>query len=121
MDGKIIRCKLVASAATNGHGPLFPNRRRFWFCNDRPTRPLEKTAGFVSRDVLEELDWLIDRVQDAGYDRVLIANFSSPQIRPAYAVRVLIPCIETTNPLYTGTRARATLIRDLLPRPMKCG
>jgi ribosomal protein S12 methylthiotransferase accessory factor len=100
---------------------LVPESQVFWFCNDRPTRDLEKTAGFVSRNVLEELEWLIDRVQDAGYERVLIADFSCPQIRPAYAVRVLIPGIETTNPLYTGNRGRATLIRDLLPRPMKCG
>jgi ribosomal protein S12 methylthiotransferase accessory factor len=95
---------------------LVPKSQVFWFGNDRPTRALEKTAGFDSRDVLEELEWLIDRVQDGGYEHILLANFTCAQIHPAYAVRILIPGIETTNPLHAGARGRATLIRDLLPR-----
>ena len=55
-------------------------------------------------------------MEEAGFEHFLVTDYSAPRIRPAHAVRVIIPGIETTNPLFTGTRARATLIRDLLPR-----
>jgi ribosomal protein S12 methylthiotransferase accessory factor len=87
----------------------------FWFGNDRPTRSFEQTAGFRSRDILRELDWMVSRVVDAGCTRFLVADYTIPRIDPAYAVRVLIPDLETTNPLSTGRRARVTLLRDLLP------
>lgn len=88
----------------------------FWFANDRPVRSFAETKGFRSRDVLEELEWIVDRVHDAGYPRLLVADYTMSRIAPAYAVRVLIPGSETTNPLCTGIRGRATCIRDLLPR-----
>jgi ribosomal protein S12 methylthiotransferase accessory factor len=93
-----------------------PRSQISWFSNDRPVRPLADTAGFKSRDILQELEWMVDRVLDAGCEMLLVADFTMPRIRPAYAVRVLIPGLETTNPLFTGRRARATILRDLLPR-----
>ena len=95
---------------------MVPKSQVFWFCNDRPTRPLAASGGIVVRDILEELEWIVDRVEDAGYPRMLVADLTMPAIRPACAVRVAIPGIETTNPLFTGARGRATLVRDLLPR-----
>lgn len=93
-----------------------PRSQIFWFSNDRPVRSLADTIGFRSYDILEELEWIVDRVQEAGFPMFLVADYTIPRIRPAYAVRVLIPGLETTNPLFTGVRARATIIRDLLPR-----
>jgi ribosomal protein S12 methylthiotransferase accessory factor len=93
-----------------------PRSQIFWFSNDRPVRLLEEIPGFRSRDILEELEWIIDRVTDAGFPMLLVADYTIQRIRPAYAVRVIIPGLETTNPLFTGRRARATIIRDLLPR-----
>lgn len=95
---------------------LVPRSQVFWFCNDRPGRSFRETIGFVTRDILEELEWTVDRVQEAGFTQFLVTDYTMARIRPAYAVRVIIPGIETTNPLFTGARARATLIRDLLPR-----
>lgn len=92
----------------------------FWFCNDRPARAFAETPGFSTRDILQELEWMVDRIEDAGYRKVLVADFTTPRIEPAYAARVIIPGLESTNPLYTGPRARATLIRDLLPRATGC-
>lgn len=93
-----------------------PVLQSFWFSNDRPTRPLAATGGFLSQDILLELEWIVDQVVQAGFPMFLVANYSCARIEPANAVRVLIPGLETTNPLATGPRARATLIRDLLPR-----
>ena len=93
-----------------------PRSQIFWFSNDRTVRSLSETAGFHSRDILEELEWIIDRVTVAGFPMFLVADYTIPRIRPAHAVRVLVPGLETTNPLFTGRRARATLLSDLLPR-----
>jgi len=94
---------------------LVPRSQVFWFSNDCPMRPFQETIGFVSEDILEELEWMIDRVQDAGVSQFLVVDYTMVRIRPAFAVRVLIPGLEATNPLYTGPRARATMIRDMLP------
>jgi len=88
----------------------------FWFCNDRPARSFMETVGFCTRDILEELEWMVDRVEEAGYRQFLVTDFTMSRIQPAHAARVIIPGLESTNPLFTGPRARATLIRDLLPR-----
>jgi ribosomal protein S12 methylthiotransferase accessory factor len=89
----------------------------FWYSNDRPIRPLQETRGLSSRDILTELEWMIDRVQDAGYREFLLVDYTTDRILPAHAVRVLIPGVEGINPFHTGARARAASIRDLLPRP----
>jgi ribosomal protein S12 methylthiotransferase accessory factor len=93
-----------------------PRSQAFWFSNDRPVRPLNHTEGFCSRDIRDELAWMVDRVISGGCDKVLVADYTIPNINPARAVRVLIPGLETTNPLFTGPRARATVLRDLLLR-----
>ncbi len=87
----------------------------FWFAGDRPTRPLSCTEGLVTTDLLTELEWLVQRVADAGYPHLLVTDFTTARIAPAHAVRVVIPQTETTNPMNTGPRARVTCIRDLLP------
>ena len=95
---------------------MVPKSQVFWFCDDRPVRSFQQTTGFVSRDILEELEWMVDRVRAAGFNQFLVVDYTMVRIRPACAVRVIIPGLETTNPLFTGARARATCIRDLLPR-----
>jgi ribosomal protein S12 methylthiotransferase accessory factor len=87
----------------------------FWFSSDRPTRPLSDTPGLRSGDILDELEWMVDRVHDAGYPHLLLADFTTERIAPARAVRMILPGSETTNPLSTGPRARVTCIRDLVP------
>jgi ribosomal protein S12 methylthiotransferase accessory factor len=93
-----------------------PRSQAFWFSNDRPIRPFEDIRGFRSRDIAQELEWMVDQVAEAGFPMFLVADYSIRRIAPAYAVRVLLPGLETTNPLFTGARARAAVIRDILPR-----
>lgn len=93
-----------------------PAAHAFWFGNDRPTQDLHAVEGYVADGILDELRWMVGTVQAAGFDQVLLADLTVDKIAPAYAVRALIPGSETTNPLCTGDRGRATCIRDLLPR-----
>jgi ribosomal protein S12 methylthiotransferase accessory factor len=95
---------------------MLPQSQAFWFGNDRPFRSFRETSGFVSQDILEELEWIIGRVEEAGVSQFIVVDYTMDRIRPAFAVRVIIPGLETTNPLFTGERARATSIRDMLPR-----
>ena len=44
-----------------------PSSEVFWFSGDRPVRPFTETAGFVAGDIVEELEWIADRVEQAGY------------------------------------------------------
>ncbi len=95
---------------------MVPSAQIFWFSNDRPVRLFQESKGLVSRDIMEELEWIVERVRAASYEQFLVTELTVENIRPACAVRVTIPEIETTNPLFTGSRARAKLIGDLLPR-----
>ncbi len=93
-----------------------PQFQAFWFSNDRPVRPFNAAAGFSTGDILTEAEWLVDAVVNAGVPMFLVADYTLSRIAPAHAVRVILPGLETTNPLFTGPRARASIIRDLLPR-----
>jgi ribosomal protein S12 methylthiotransferase accessory factor len=93
-----------------------PAAHAFWFGNDRPTQAFDAVRGFVTGDIRDELRWMVGEIQAAGFGQVLLADLTLDKIAPAYAVRAVIPATETTNPLCTGDRGRATCIRDLLPR-----
>ena len=95
---------------------MLPQSQQFWFGNDPPLRSFQETVGFASRDILEELEWIIGQLEEAGVGQFLVVDYTIDRIRPAFAVRVIIPGLETTNPIFTGERARATSIRDMLPR-----
>jgi ribosomal protein S12 methylthiotransferase accessory factor len=93
-----------------------PAAQAFWFGNDRPTQAFDRTPGYVTGDILDELRWMVGEVEAAGFGHVLLVDLTIDKIAPAYAVRAVIPGSETTNPLCTGDRGRVTCIRDLLPR-----
>jgi ribosomal protein S12 methylthiotransferase accessory factor len=93
-----------------------PGAHAFWFGNDRPLQAFDAAGGHVTDDVLDELRWMVGEIAAAGLGQILLADLTVDRIAPAYAVRAVIPGSETTNPLCTGDRGRATCIRDLLPR-----
>jgi ribosomal protein S12 methylthiotransferase accessory factor len=85
-----------------------------------PVKRFDEIRGLVSRDVLAEIRWTLDRIAEAGLDQVLVADLSRPEVAPARVVRALIPGVETITAVHTGARARVSLIRDLLPmRPVE--
>jgi ribosomal protein S12 methylthiotransferase accessory factor len=84
---------------------------------ETPTKPFDAVKGFRSRDAGEDVAWILDRLRQAGIRQVLVADYSLPEIAPARVVRVLIPGLESNGTFFTGTRARARMLEDLLPRP----
>jgi ribosomal protein S12 methylthiotransferase accessory factor len=89
----------------------------FWFGSDPPLRGFSCNVGFVTNNFLDELEWIVERVVQAGLTHVLLIDYTTEAIRPANVVRVIIPGVESANPLFTGARARLSSIRDLLPHP----
>lgn len=79
-------------------------------------KSFESIAGFCSRDVKLDIEWIMERLRDAGAPHLIVLDLSVPEIRPAHVVRVVAPGLETINPFYTGLRGRAAMIRDLLDR-----
>jgi ribosomal protein S12 methylthiotransferase accessory factor len=59
---------------------------------------------------------MVERVQDAGYQHFLLIDYTTERVRSAHAVRAIIPGMETTNQFFTGPRARATSLMDLMAR-----
>jgi ribosomal protein S12 methylthiotransferase accessory factor len=51
-----------------------------------------------------------------GFSHVLYKDITRPEVAPARAVRVVVPGVETTSPFYTGLRARALLVANLMRR-----
>lgn len=94
--------------------PVTAETRRLFYGPDHPRIRFQELAGFIARDLLEELRWTCARVRDAGFTRVLVFDTSAPEIAPVRVVRVIVPGFETNNSLYSGPRARATVLRDLL-------
>jgi ribosomal protein S12 methylthiotransferase accessory factor len=90
---------------------------------DAETKPFGAVRGFVSRDARTDLEWIFDRLEAAGCERLLVADYTVPEIRPARVVRAIVPGLETINPFFVGLRARSALLADLLPptRLRKCG
>ncbi|MBG6143384.1 ribosomal protein S12 methylthiotransferase accessory factor [Labrenzia sp. EL_142] len=88
----------------------------FWLDPDIVQKPLAADLGYQADDVHQELTWAIQKVEDAGVQRIVVCDMSHPTIAPIHVVRVIVPGLETNNPFYFGPRARLTVLRDLLPR-----
>jgi ribosomal protein S12 methylthiotransferase accessory factor len=87
----------------------------FWYGPEPAQKPFSSIESLTSRDVRDDLMFALDALRRAGFEQVLAIDYSLPEIAPVRAVRVLVPGLETTNPFYTGPRARAVALRDVLP------
>src|SRR5205823_5888330 len=94
--------------------PVLDDMLIYWYGSDAVTKPFAQLQGFAARNLRDQIQWCLSRLRAAGYPHVLVADLSIAELRPARAVRVIIPGMETDNPYFTGPRARATLVRDLL-------
>lgn len=84
--------------------------------NGAPRTPFDSVAGYQSRDAAADVRWVVDQLARAGFDHALMVDMSQRRIAPAQVVRCLVPGMETINPFYTGPRARAALLADVLPQ-----
>jgi ribosomal protein S12 methylthiotransferase accessory factor len=96
--------------------PVLDDMLRLWYGSDPPEKPYDRLGGNNSRDVRDDIQWCVARVREAGFEHVLVADYSVPDLAPARVVRIIIPGMETNNPFHAGLRARVGAVRDLLPR-----
>jgi ribosomal protein S12 methylthiotransferase accessory factor len=82
---------------------------------DVPAKSFSAVEGQENADALDDVRWILDQLTRTGIRHMLVVDLTATEILPARVVRVIIPGLENTNPLHTGARARAHLIRDLLP------
>jgi ribosomal protein S12 methylthiotransferase accessory factor len=87
----------------------------FWYGAQPAQKPFSSIESLTSSDVRDDLLFALEALRRVGFEQVLALDYSIPEIAPVRAVRVLVPGLETTNPFYTGPRARAVALRDLLP------
>ncbi|MEY4581003.1 MAG: hypothetical protein RL701_5706 [Pseudomonadota bacterium] len=88
----------------------------FWYGVDQREKAFSSLASFISRDALRDLKHVLQALRKAGVQRALAIDYSLPELAPVRAVRVLLPGLESANQFYTGPRARALAIQDMLPR-----
>jgi ribosomal protein S12 methylthiotransferase accessory factor len=94
--------------------PLRVAAHLFWQNDDEKKIGLSQIDGMVSNDAYIELDWVRQRLIEAGVKHLIAVDLTRDEIKPAHAVRVILPGLETNNPYYCGPRARASLISDML-------
>jgi ribosomal protein S12 methylthiotransferase accessory factor len=95
--------------------PTLEASELFWFGAEPAQEPFSSLQSFTSRDARDDLMFALTALRNAGFERVLAVDYSLPEIAPVRAVRVLVPGLESVNPFYTGPRARAAALHDLLP------
>ena len=86
----------------------------FWDGAGQEAIPVQAMEGMTSADAAEEFAWVVQRLREAGVDRLLAVDLSRSAIAPVKVVRVVIPGLDTTNAFYCGPRSRAVLAQDVL-------
>lgn len=64
----------------------------YWFCVDA-TRPFSELPGCATPDFLTDIHAIIDRLNAAGLDRVIVADLTDPELNVP-VVRVIVPGLE---------------------------
>lgn len=96
--------------------PLRMAAHLFWQNSDEHMIGLSEIDGMCADDAYVEFEWVRHRLIEAGVKHLIAVDLTREEIRPAHAVRVIIPGLETNNPYYCGPRARAALISDVVAR-----
>ncbi|WP_394825906.1 YcaO-like family protein [Pendulispora albinea] len=88
----------------------------YWIRPYVPKKPLTDVRGKVAPSAREDLEFILQRLTAAGFERVLYWDLSRQETSPAHVVRALVPGMEDTNPFHTGLRARTLMVQDLMRR-----
>ncbi len=81
---------------------------------DAPKRNFAHIEGFSSNDAAEDVRWIIKQIAAAGYRHVIVADYSTSEIKPVRVVRAIVPGLETINPFHTGLRGRIAVLSDMI-------
>jgi len=102
------RCLIVAGARDD----VFESDRSAavnWVSRPSPARPLEEvtdTFDLGALSILEALTWMVDRLVEHGFDRVVVLRHSNPG-DPVQVVRIVVPGLEGWSNSDTGLGERA--------------
>ncbi len=80
-----------------------------------PLRSIAAVTGAANTDALDDIRRCLDQLHGHGVRRVLCVDYSTETIAPAHVVRVVIPGLESDNPLHTGVRAHLAQLDGLIP------
>jgi ribosomal protein S12 methylthiotransferase accessory factor len=94
--------------------PLRMAAHLFWQNNDEKKISLSQIEGLATSDAYVEFDWIRQKLVEAGVKHLIAVDLTRDEIKPAHAVRVILPGLETNNPYYCGPRARVALISDMV-------
>lgn len=94
--------------------PLRTAAHLFWENDDERKVGLSEIEGVAAADAYAEFEWVRRKLVEAGVLHLVAVDLTREELRPAHAVRVIIPGLETNNPYYCGPRARLALISDMI-------
>lgn len=96
--------------------PLRTAAHLFWENGDEGCISLSQIQGLVADDAYSEFTWIRTRLMEAGVRHLIAIDLTRKEMKPACAVRVILPGLETNNPYFCGLRARLALLSDMIPR-----
>jgi ribosomal protein S12 methylthiotransferase accessory factor len=82
--------------------------------DDAPKRNFADIEGLSSDDAAEDVRWIIKQIAAVGYRHAIVADYSTPEIKPVRVVRAIVPGLETINPFHTGVRGRMAVLSDII-------
>jgi ribosomal protein S12 methylthiotransferase accessory factor len=109
---------LVLQARSLGRHERTDSRSRSAFAreldDDAPKRNFADIEGLSSDDAAEDVRWIIKQIAAVGYRHAIVADYSTPEIKPVRVVRAIVPGLETINPFHTGVRGRMAVLSDMI-------
>ena len=94
--------------------PLRAAANSFWQDENERRLKFDELEGLVASDCYTEFKWVRERLMAAGVKHFIAVDLTREEMKPARAVRVVLPELETNNPYYCGPRARIALISDMV-------
>jgi len=95
--------------------PLRAAANSFWQDDSERRLSFNELDGLVTNDCYTEFKWVREKLMAAGVKRMIAIDLTREEMKPARAVRVILPELETNNPYYCGPRARIALVSDMVP------
>jgi ribosomal protein S12 methylthiotransferase accessory factor len=95
--------------------PLRAAAYSFWQDENERRMSFAEVDGLVADDCYTEFKWIRQRLTAAGVKHLIAVDLTREEMKPARAVRVILPEMETNNPYYCGPRARIALVSDMVP------
>ncbi|HEU4711127.1 MAG TPA: YcaO-like family protein [Pyrinomonadaceae bacterium] len=94
--------------------PLRAAANFFWQDESERRLHFNELEGLVTNDCYTEFKWVREKLIAAGVKHLIAVDLTREEMKPARAVRVILPGLESNNPYYCGPRARLALVSDMV-------